>query len=1035
MSCEISPYALRTNYEEKPLGIGAENPVFGWKLCSEKRGAVQTAWRIVVSDCRREIESFFGRVWDSGKIMSSESLCIRCGGNLSPATRYYWRVMVWDGSGTASAWSDAEWFETGLTEPLCWEGCFITGKKPQPRLEGARWLCNPRRDAGKAQFYRILRLPEEVEIFQAWFDGDGDGQYTVAVNGSIVAKSNLAWGQRADTPFCRIDFADKLRPGENLIACAVENSGGGAFIGAFRILLADGEQISVFTDESWLCADGEVFDKTAGIPLSAVPAASVGEFGCAPWGSPVRRGPAPLFRKTFFMQTLPESARLYFCGLGYSRLTINGRRVGENHLEPAYTQFSKRVYYVTYDVKDFLRPGENCIGVELGRGYYACGRDWIGSGEWLDVPKLLLQLNINFCGGRELSVYTDTSWLTDDGPTVDDSIWYGEQYDANRFRPGWAEPGFDCAGWERAEKAAPPQGKLESFIEPAIKTVASYPCRLMGEVKKGVYLYDAGKMTAGWCRIMLDGRKNKRVKITYGERLVNIDAKTGLGVIDVWKEGHDGQFWQTPQQYIYICAGGRESWEPAFSYNGFRYVQAEGLEEPPALEVQEIHNAVRHTGHFRCSNELFNRIHQMAANSLLNNFHSIPTDTPMHEKRGWTGDAHITADSASNNFDMRNFYAKWVRDIADSQSPEGIISHTCPGPMQYAPTPAWMSAFLIIPWSLYQVYGDKATLLKHYPAFKKYVDYEIGRLNDFTSSDQYYADWHCPEGARGPEGATLFATAFVYRACALLAETACVLGHPGDSQYYAAVAGKIKNKINTDFFDAGTDVYHTQIEAGYRQSSNILPLAFGITPPWAAKKVADNLAYDVTVTHKGHLDTGAFSLKYLAPLLSEFEHHDAAFAFADKRDFPSWGFWLENGETACLEGWRLGVRSRDHHYLGTIDEWFYAYLAGILRLEPGFKKIRIKPFIDGLEWAEAEMDTAVGKIASRWSRKNGQFRLDIKIPANASAEVYVPAKAGGISEGGRPAAEAEGVTFKGEENGFCHYYVGSGNYSFAAKTE
>lgn len=1033
MACDIKPVCLRTNYEEKPLGIGAENPIFGWKLYSEKRGAVQTAWRVIVSDCKKEIGSFFGRVWDSGKIASGESFCIRCGGNLAPATRYYWRVMVWDGSGSPSEWSEAEWFETGLTEALCWEGCYIAGKKPQPRLKGAHWLWHSCRDAGKVQFFKTFSLPEGAEVFQAWFDGSGEGDYTVAVNGSIVAKSNHTWGQRADTPFCRIDFSEKLRPGENRIVCGAENNGGGAFIGMFRILLSDGTKIEIPTDESWLCAKGEVFDKSAGIPEDAVGAVSLGEFGCAPWGSPVRRGPAPLFRKTFFAETVPESARLYICGLGYFRLYLNGQRVGQNHLEPAYTQFSKRVYYVTFDVAGQIREGENVIGIELGRGYYGCGRDWIGSGEWLDEPKLLFQLNMNFGGGRELSVFSDPSWLTDDGPTVDDSIWYGEQYDANRFRPGWAEPGFGCSGWTNARMVNPPAGVLESFIEPPIRTVASYPCRLMEETEKGVFLFDAGKMTAGWCRITLTGRKNRRVKITYGEKLV--ENARGHRVIDVWKEGHDGQFWQTPQQDIYICAGGRESWEPSFSYKGFRYVQVEGLDEPPELEVQEIHNAVTRTGRFRCSNDLFNQIHKMAARTLLNNFHSIPTDTPMHEKRGWTGDAHITADSASNNFDMRNFYAKWVQDIEDSQSPEGVVSHTCPGPMQYAPTPAWMSAFLIVPWSLYQRYGDTETLGRHYPAFKKYVDYEIRRLSDFTSSDMYYADWHCPEGARGPEGATLFATVFVYRACVLLAETARVLGHPRDGEYYRVVAEKIAHKVNSDFFDADRGIYHTQIEAGYRQSSNILPLAFGITPPENAQKVADALYHDVMVTRKGHLDTGAFSLKYLAPLLTEYGHGDAAFTLANQKDFPSWGYWIENGETGCMEGWRLDVRSRDHHYLGTIDEWFYGYAAGIQCRKPGFRAVRIKPACYGLDWAEAEIETAAGTVGSRWSRRDGMFRLEVKIPANTGAEIWVPGEASRVTESGGPAARSDGVKFSGEEDGFAVFTVGGGSYSFELKTE
>lgn len=1031
MKGQLHPFDLKVNHVENPLGLGREPLFFNWKTESFRRGAKQTACRILVASASALLSEGEGDLWDSGRMETDDSIQVAYRGKETVSGgRYCWKVMLWDEKGEPSGWSAPAFFEMGLNGEGDWKGGWISGREREEDLRGGQWIGCPDETAERIQFYRRLELPEGAIVRQAWFGGTADSQIALFINGSTVARSNYTWGQRYIDPFCWVDFAEKLRAGENVVCCDVSRKGGGgAFIGKFRVLLADGTKIAFGTDDDWECAANPGFEpKKDGVRLISAGKAKVrGRFGDAPWGKFSRRGCAPLFRKEFELPKKIKKARLYVCGLGYCAVTLNGKRPDGNLLEPAYTQYDKRVYYVTKNVGSLLREGRNCIGAALGRGYYACGRDWIGKGDWLDEPKMLLQLAVTYEDGTEETVVSDESWKTADAPTFDDSVWYGEKYDANKEQPGWDLPGFADDGWSAARRAAPPLGKLETKRMPPVRVTEKIDCVLSGRPKEGVFVYDAGRVMAGACRVTLRGPKNARVRISYAERL------TQSGRIDTWKDGQDGQFWETPQVDFYICrGGGEESWEPRFSYKGFRYIEIEGDCEPLAAQALVFHNAVENAGDFSCGNGLFNRIHAMVRNSILSNLHTIPSDTPMHEKRGWTGDAQTICDTAACNFDMHDFFEKWVQDIADSQNEEGAVSHTCPGPTAYPPTPAWMSALLIIPWSLYRNYGDREILRRYYPVFRKYGNYELNRLVDGVSSDAHYADWHCPEGARGPEGATLFATAYVYRACDLLARMAAVLGFAEDEKTFRAAAEKLRAKINTAFFDREAGVYHTEIEAGYRQSSNVLPLAFGIVPEEFRRKVADNLSRDVLVTRGGHLDTGCFSTKYLAPLLSEYGHYDAAYALADARTFPGWGYWLENGATGCLEGWKLDVRSLNHHYLGTIDEWFYGYVLGIRALEPGWKKIRVRPYPGALRWAKGGMETVRGTVSVRWEKEGGRFRLWVRIPANAEALVDLPGGCAAVTESGAPAESAEGLMPLGEQDGFLRFAAGSGSYYFDA---
>ncbi|REE68104.1 alpha-L-rhamnosidase [Paenibacillus taihuensis] len=1045
----IQPYDLRTDNAAEPLGIGSLQPLFSWKLNASLRAQRQSAYRIIVGTNEERLRYDLGPFcWDSDKVKSDETLQIRYGGSpLASGQHYYWKVIVWDGEGNAAAeWSPVAWFETGLLHSEDWQGEWIGGNTRTNPLDGGTWIGQPfalpvgETPARSIYYRKVLHLSADHKaVRQALFYGTCGTPFIVYVNGSTIAKLNVRWKQDYTSPFVYIDFTPKLLDGANCLACEAENTASpyAGFIGRFELHYEDGTYEIVDTDSTWSVSNRAIdgWKLADSIDFDAQSAVILASYGDAPWGCIRRRGPAPLLRKEFRIAKEVLHARLHIACLGYFEATLNGQRVGNELLQPDYTHFPKRTYSVTLDCDGLLELGDNCIGLELGRGHYAYGKDWIGDNFSQEEPttgtiepKAIAQLRLSYTDGTEETIATDATWLTADGPTLDDNVWYGDKYDARLEQRGWNRAGYPVEEWAQVRRLTPYTGAIEATVSPPIRIVDTIPCAYISNPKPNTYIYDAGKITAGWARITSAAPTGTSVKLIYGEKL------RADGVLDIWKDGYDHQFWENAQEDVYVAKGeGTECWEPKFSYKGFRYVQVESAVQPVQLEARIFHNDLDKIGEFECSNPLFNRIDQVMTNTMLNNFHSIPTDTPFHEKRGWTGDGHLIADCASMSFDMSSFYAKWVQDIADSQQESGGIAHTCPGPFLYLdPTPAWMSAFIIIPWALFEYYGDRETLREHYAEMKRYLQFELDRLFDGVSSDKSYADWAVPGPFIGPEGGSLLATAYVFRCCTLMSRIAGVLGHESDVESFTAAEERLKAAINAKFYDREQQVYHTEIEAGYRQTSNVLAVAFGITPVEDIPAVIDNLAQDVMLRKAGHLNTGCFGTKYLAPVLTENGKGDVAYTIATQETYPSWGYCLARGATAFWESWEEETRSFDHFFLGTIDDWFYRHLAGIQVGENGYKTSAIKPYpIEGLNSASATIDTVRGPIGSAWERTADGIRLTVTIPVNASATLYVP-KLGArkLLESGIDVSAVEGVAFAGDDPEYWVLRVGSGTYQF-----
>lgn len=700
---------------------------------------------------------------------------------------------------------------------------------------------------------------------------------------------------------------------------------------------------------------------------------------------------APLLRTGFAVTKRIAQARLYVSAGGYYVATLNGRRVGDAVLDPGFTAYDRRILYATYDVTSQLHRGTNVLGVTLGRGFYALDTSrqilWWNGVSWLSrEPKLLAKLDITYTDHTHAIVVSGPDWKIHSGPSTSDSLYRGETYDARLALSGWDTPGFNSSGWTNALVAGPPTTNLQAQMAEPVRVVNTVSAASITQPKPGIYVFKFPVMVAGWARLTVSGPAGTTVTLRLGEKLNDDGTVNNLGDPGL-----------TPgeiQRYDYTLAGHEtEVWEPQFSYAGFQYVQVTsfpGIPTTNSVVACEVHSDVPTTGRFSCSNPLLNEIHEICRRAVLNNLHSIPTDTPTYEKRGWTADALLFSAQACDNFGMQRFFDKWLNDLADTQTPAGEIADIAPSPGGSL-DPSWSSAFVVIPWRLYQEYGDREVITTHYEQMKRYVDYLSSHASHHLVKG-FYGDWVAPDYVHPPESPDLVASANYYRDALLLSKMAGLTSHPADEITYSNLAANIAVAFNAKYLDAATGTYRTGEAAGYRQTSSAVPLDFGLVPREQIAAVVSNLVADVRL-HKNHLNTGCFGTAALLPVLTEHGQVNLAYAIATQTTYPSWGCWIAHGATTTWEQWVFDAsRSRDHAFLGTVDDWFYKYLAGIQPARPGYQEINIKPFFpDGLHSVSASLDTPLGAVSSSWTHlTNDSVVLTVVIPPNATAQVWAP---------------------------------------------
>ena len=939
---------LRCEYLSDPLGIDVARPRLSWQLSSGR----QTAYQLVADNG-----------WDTGRVDSDQSIQIEYNGPaLPPGQRVAWKVRVWDNEGQASAWSRPAVWSMGLAEwSAKWIGAPVADPPGvYPHVASGFWI------SGNS-FHRSLVLPPGRTVLAAQMRLAADAPFELSVNGREAGR-----GDKLQT----FDLAALLRPGDNTLAIRLAN--GKACVGQLVVKLDDGTILLVPTDGTWKTGDKKRPAKSLGRPSSLPALGFAGE-------TPEAVDPAPLFRKNFTLDKPVKRATAYVSGLGYYELSLNGKKVGDHILDPAFTRYDRRVLYVTYDVTSQLTPGANALGVMLGNGWYNyhVQNAWdFDNAPWRGLPKLILQLAVEFADGSRATIVSDESWKCSTGPIRRDGLMSGEIYDARCEQPGWDTAPFDDAAWSAAKVVAPPTGQLTAQMAPPIRVTAEFQPVKVTEPKPGVFVFHFPQNIAGIPQLTVSGPAGREVKLQYGEML---NADGTLNQKNIAPHVYNTEF-QTDR---YILSGrGTELWRPRFQYHGFQYVQITGFPgtpTPASLQALAAHTDLESAGSFACSNELLNQIQNATRWSYLNNFYGHPTDCPQREKNGWTGDGHLAAEAGLYNFDPAAAYGKWMRDFRDEQRPSGELPGIIPtGGWGYAwgNGPSWDCAGLLIPTYLSLYRGDTRILAEQYDLMKRYVDYLTSRAKDGIVTIGL-GDW-CPAKTKTPEGIT--STAYYHADALIVAEAAKRLGKPEDAAKYAALAADIKRAFNREFPKLKT------------QTAMSCALYQNMLEPEKIPAVAAQLAAAVRANND-HLDCGILGTKYLLHALSDNGHAELAYKIATQTTAPSWGAWIKNGATTLRESWEnwAGGDSYNHVMFGDISAWMYSTLAGIRPdpAAPGFKHIIIKPeMVGGLTWVKAHHDTPYGRVSSQWRRDGGTLTLDVIIPPNSTATVFLPGQSG-----------------------------------------
>lgn len=704
-------------------------------------------------------------------------------------------------------------------------------------------------------------------------------------------------------------------------------------------------------------------------------------------------------RKDFSADSEIKEAIIYISGLGHYELSLNGKKVGDSQFDPMWSDYDKTIYYNTYDVSNAIKEN-NTIGILLGNGFFnQQGGRYVKMQVSFGPPTLFFKLQITYTNGIKEEINSNESWKYSPSPITFNDLYGGEDYDARLEQKGWDSYGFDESDWQPVVVQSTPNGKLTPQTTSSVKIMETFAPQSVKELGDS-YIFDMGQNLSGFPTIKVSGKSGDKVRLTVSE-----------------KTHEDGSVNQAqsgaPHYYEYTLRGDAEEiWQPNFSYYGYKYIQIDGI-KPNEVQSNFVYNSNPQTGHFHSSNEIFNEAHKLIVNAIKSNMHAIFTDCPHREKLGWLEQVHLNGPGLFYNYDLTTFVPKIMQDIRDAQLPNGLVPDIAPEYVifdgGFRDSPEWGSVALILPFMYYQFYGDKSLITEYYDVMKKYVDYlSTTAINHIVSHG--LGDW-CDYRKEEPYGVSkntpvpLSASAHYYMAIDYLAQAAELTGNSDDYTFYSNLRKEVKDAFNREFFDENTRQYGTG-----SQASNAMPLFAGIVEPTHKQAVLDNLVKDIV--EKGYrLSTGNPGNRYLFQALANNGLNEIMYKMHNHREVPGYGFQLQFGITTLTELWdpRDGA-SWNHFMMGQIEEWFYKSLAGITTEDySGFQKIVIAPKpVGDLKFVEASHDTLYGTISVNWKIEGNQFKMNISIPHNCTAKVYLP-----------------------DEDDYKS--VGSGNHSFAKK--
>lgn len=752
---------------------------------------------------------------------------------------------------------------------------------------------------------------------------------------------------------------------------------------------------------------------------------------------------SPLFRKSFRLAKKIANATAYITAHGLYEAKINGKRVGDAYLTPGWTAYKKRLQYQVYNVTNLLLRGDNAIGVTLGNGWY---RGFIGFAGQQNVYgkdiALLMQLVITYTDGTTDYITTDESWKSSTGSIRSSQIYNGEMIDARLEKKGWANTGYDDHAWSDVRLLAQPAHALVATEnEPVRKKEIFRPVRIF-TTPKGEQVIDFGQNLVGWVVLKVKGNAGDRIVVSHAE------------VMDKTGNFYTTNLRAAKSQDTYILKGGEEEiFEPHFTWHGFQFARIEGYPgelKPENFTAVALYSDMKPTGTFTSSNSLVNQLQHNIQWGQKGNFLDVPTDCPQRDERlGWTGDAQVFSRTASFNMNVDNFFAKWLKDITADQLPNGAVPHVIPNVLGTgaAASAGWADVSTIVPWNMYLVYGDKKILEDQYESMKAWVGYmEASSKNDLWNTGFHFGDWlfYRPDDDNDGKAAVtdkyLIAQCFFAHSTQLLINAANVLGKKEDVEKYEGLLNRVRQAFLKEYLTpSGRLVSGTQTAYVLALNFDMLPLNLRAQ---AAQRLVENIkAYNT------HLTTGFLGTPYLCHVLTRFGYTDLAYSLLLQEKYPSWLYPVKMGATTIWERWDgikpdgsfqvPSMNSYNHYSYGAIGDWMYRTMAGIDTYEdgPGYRHIRIQPHPGGnFTNAGASLQTYYGKISSAWKMTGGAFDMDVEIPANTIATVYIPSYASSaITESGEPLKSVQGLTVGDNADGYTMVTIGSGKYHFASE--
>jgi alpha-L-rhamnosidase len=1024
-----------TNYQVNPLGIDT-TPVFSWQMQSDRPNTMQTAYRIVVASSAENLARH-QYVFDTGKVPDSHSVAIPYQGAMHSATRYYWQVTVWDNHGHRLA-SQPSWFETGLLKRDDWgKPQWIGSSKVQLSPLRSNFVADYDAEDGATFFFgrqdsahycavtlhdgflevthrhggEVVRDVREsiahllkpgrqhvrLNVFSAQYCRTY--RFDVYVNDSMVHRStpdtvNIPRTLEQKLTLGRLATFEIIpEPGNKQFReCRLYQFGGTAGIHNLRL-----------THPVWhtlLYSDGEDLTTTS----------------------------APLLRRSFILSKPIRSARLYATARGIYEFHINGHRVGRDFLAPGWPDYRNRLFYSTYDVTSLLRQGDNTIGAMLGNGWW-CGYNGYQT-DWQDQygvsPSLMALLRITYTDGTVSTVTTDGSWLCyDRGPVGFNSLQNGETYDATREVKHWSEPRLDTAGWTPVHVFESPADsiRLQCYVGGAVEARDTLKALRQTEPLPQTYIYDMGQNMAGIPSIRICGKRGQRITIKYGEMLWPQQIPT-TPVAPYTREMYEqrrGQLYTDNYRSAlstdtFVCKGGWETFEPRFTYHGFRYIQLEGLDRP--LPLGNVKALVLHsmdgpqTSHLETSDTLVNQLFSNIVWGQRSNFLAVPTDCPQRDERlGYTGDGQIFALSATYNYNVEPFMRRWLMSVRDNQDAEGNFPDYAPKVGQPRSntrgggSTGWSDAGVIVPWLLCEQYADRQTLEESYPSMRKYMDWMEQRAVDSLQPAGGLGDWLAFEQSNDQMTNTAY---YAYDAL-IMAQAALALGKNADAEHYTQLHAGIKRAFNRTFVLPDGRTYtprgykkglffpvtldHDSIED--TQSSYVLPLKASLFqhPDVAARRLAQ-----AVIRRGGHLSTGFIGTPWLAPMLTSNGQGDVAWRLFLNRTYPSWLYPVTQGATTIWERWNSYTREQgfgpvrmnsfNHYSYGAVEEWIMQEALGIKpdATEPGYKHFFVEPSVSAaIGKVSGWFDSMYGRIAVEWTCDDQKATCRVTVPANTSA--------------------------------------------------